>query len=148
LVKGEIQKQEEKMGEDKIDAGRTVEKNKQKEDQKMGAGIFISKKTLWLVAGGALGALAAIGLAKGAKKIRPALVGVAKESYAFKEWATGKMETAREDIEDIVAEAKHAYYQDVEATAAAVKREKEILEKVEEEIRKKTPVTSLKKEDQ
>lgn len=46
-------------------------------------GIFITKRSLWLMAGGALGALAAIGVGKASKKIRPAVIGAAKEGYAF-----------------------------------------------------------------
>ena len=103
----------------------------------MGDGIFISKRSLWLVVGGAFGALAALGIGKASKKIRPAMVGAAKEGYAFKEWIAGKYEKAREDAEDIVAEAKHAYHKDLEATSEAVRKEKEILEKVEKVVEKK-----------
>lgn len=112
----------------------------------MGDGIFISKRSLWLVAGGALGAIAAIGIGKASKKLRPAVVGAAKEVYAFKEWAAGKIERAKEDIEDIVAEAKYAYHKDIEATAEAVKKEKEILEKVEKAVEKKAAKKKAKKE--
>lgn len=121
--------------------------NQQKEGRHMGDGIFISKKSLWLVAGGALGALAAIGIGKASKKIRPAVVGAVKEGYAFKEWAAAKIETAKEDIEDIAAEAKHAYHKDIEATHEAVKKEKEILEKVEKVVEKKASKKKAKKEE-
>jgi len=65
------------------------------------------------------------------------VVGAVKEGYAFKEWAAGKIETVKEDIEDIAAEAKHAYHKDIEATEESVKKEKEILQKVEEAVEKK-----------
>lgn len=104
---------------------------------RMGGGVFISKRTLWYTAGGALGALALIGIAKASKKIRPAVVGAVKEGYSFKEWLAGKVEKVKEDVEDIVAEAKHAYHKDVEASAEAVKREKEALQKVEETLEKR-----------
>jgi len=111
----------------------------------MGEGIFISKKSLKLVASGAIGALAAIGIGKALKKVRPAVVGAVKEGYAFKEWVAEKIERAKEDVEDIVAEAKYAYYKDIEATEEAVKKEKEILEKVEKAVEKK--ISRKKKEE-
>lgn len=111
-----------------------------------GEGVFISKKSLWLMAGGALGAIAAIGLGKASKKIKPAIVGAVKEGYAFKEWAAGKIDRVKEDAEDIVAEAKHAYYKDIESAAEAVKKEKEMLEKVEIVVEKKAAKKRAKKE--
>jgi hypothetical protein len=107
----------------------------------------IKKGNLWLVAGGALGALAALGIGKVSKKIRPSVVGAVKEGYAFKEWVAGKYERAKEDVEDIVEEAKHAYHKDLEATVAAVKKEKEILKMVEEAVERKTTKRKAKKED-
>lgn len=98
---------------------------------------LISKRTLGLIAGGAVSILAASGMGKALTKIRPAVVGVFKEGYAFKEWVAGKLESAREDVEDIVAEAKHAYYKDLEATAGSIKREKEILERLEKTVEQK-----------
>ena len=112
----------------------------------MGDGVFISKRSLWLMAGGALGAIAALSIGKASKKIRPAVVGALKEGYAFKEWITEKYERAKEDIEDIAAEAKHAYHKDLEATQEAVKKEKEILEKVEKAVEKKASRKKGRKE--
>ncbi len=105
-------------------------------------GIFISKRRLWFMAGGALGALAAIGIGKMSKKIRPSVVGVTKEGLAFKEWLIANYETVKEDIEDIVAEAKHAHQKDIETTAETVKKEEDLLRKVEqmvEEILRQRP---------
>ncbi len=143
--KKEMQKSEDNNPNNPAYAVGTADR--QKEGKHMGDGIFISKKSLWLVAGGALGALAAIGLGKASKKIRPALVGAAKEGYAFKEWAAAKLETVKEDIEDIAAEAKHAYHKDIEATEEAVTKEKEILQKVEEAVAKKASKKRIKKEE-
>lgn len=124
----DVEKKEEK---------KKQEKNPyEKKGDHMKDGIYISKRSLWLIAGSALGALAALGIGKASKKIKPAVVGAVKECYAFKEWVTGKYERAKEDIEDIVAEAKHAYYKDLEVTAEAIKKEKEILEQVEKAIEK------------
>ena len=94
-------------------------------------GLHIGKRSLWLMGGGALGALAALSFDKITGKVRPAAVGVVKEGYAFKEWAAGKFEKAKEDVEDIVAEAVYEYQRDLQAGADAIKREKEVLEKIE-----------------
>ena len=113
------------------------EGKEQKEYEKKGkeivGGIHIGKQDLWMLAGGALGALALLGLGKASQKIRPVAVGAVKEGYAFKEWVTGKAEKLKEDVEDIVAEGVHLYQEDLTSTADAVKREKDILEKIVEE---------------
>ncbi len=100
-------------------------------------GIHLKKRDLWLVAGGALGALAALGLGKLSGKVRPAAVGVVREGYAFKEWLSGKAEKVKEDVEDIYAEGVHQYHSGVAATADSVKREKDILEKIEKMVEAK-----------
>jgi len=89
------------------------------------------------MAGGALGALAAIGIGKASKTVRPAVVGAVKEGYAFKEWAAAKLEGCKEDAEDILAEAKHAYYKDLDVSAAAIEKEKDILKKAEKVVARK-----------
>lgn len=101
------------------------------------AGYFVSKRTLGLMAAGAVGTLAAGTIGRALKWVRPGVVGVVKEGYAFKEWVAGKLERAKEDVEDIVAEAKHAYYKDLEATAESIKKEREILEKLEKTVEQK-----------
>jgi len=126
------------MGDDREDHGQYHGRKRYGEGGYGMGGLLISKRSLWLAAGGALGALAAIAIGKTSNKIKPAVVGAVKEAYAFKEWAAGKYEKAKEDAEDIVAEAKHAYHKDLEATAEAVKKEKKILKKVEETVEKKT----------
>ena len=108
-----------------------------KKGKEIVGGIHIRKQDLWMVAGGALGALALLGLGRATQKIRPAAVGAVKEGYAFKEWVTGKAERFKEDIEDIVAEGAHQYQEELTASADAVKREKEILEKIEKVVEKK-----------
>lgn len=106
-------------------------------DTSSSGGIHIGKQDLWMLAGGALGALALLGLGKATQKIRPAAVGAVKEGYAFKEWVTGQAEKLKEDVEDIVAEGIYQYQEDLTASADAVKREKEILEKIEKVVEKK-----------
>lgn len=117
------------------------EKHEGGEDVKGGkdamGGIHIGRKDLWLVAGGALGALALLGLGKASKKVRPAAVGAVREGYAFKEWLAGKAEKLKEDVEDIVAEGVHQYHQDSAATADTVRKEKDILEKIEKVVEEK-----------
>ncbi len=95
---------------------------------------FMSRRTMWLIAGGALGALAVIGIVRALKKKRSAAVGIVKEGYAFKEWVASNIERAKEDMEDIAAEAKHEYYKELEAAAGSVRRERELLQKIEEKI--------------
>ncbi|WP_305042146.1 hypothetical protein [Geoalkalibacter sp.] len=96
-----------------------------------GQGLYIGKRSLWLLAGGALGALAALSLEKVTRKVRPTAVGVVKEGYAFKEWAAGKYEKVKEDFEDIIAEAIYEYEREHDAAVDADKREKAILERIE-----------------
>ena len=106
-------------------------------NSKGGEHIGISKRSLWFMAGGALGAIAAIGIGKASKKIRPAAVGIVKEGYAFKEWFAEKYEMVMEDVEDIVVEAKHAHHKDIEASSESIKKEKGVLQRIEEALKKR-----------
>lgn len=111
------------------------------------AGYVIPKKGLWLAAGGAVGALAILGIGRMSKKLRPAAVGVVREGYAFKEWAAARAERMKEDMEDIVAEAKHAYHKDIEATQETIRKERDLLHKMEEAVEKKMVRKRTKKEE-
>ena len=113
------------------------DKEHQDKGKEIVGGIHIGKKDLWMMAGGALGVLAVMGIGKASQKIRPAAVGAVKEGYAFKEWLTGKAEKVKEDVEDIIAEGVHQYQEDLTSTADTVKREKDILEKIERIIEEK-----------
>lgn len=119
----------EKKVEEKVEG-----KNNENEGGEHMSGFFISKRSLWFMAGGALGALAAIGIGKLSKKMRPAAVGVTKEGLAFKEWLIANYEKVKEDMEDIVAEAKHAHQKDLETTTETEKKEEDILKKVEQMV--------------
>ena len=110
---------------------RHQEKEEAAERERHGDGLHIGKRSLWLMGAGALGSLAFLGLGQASKKIRPAAVCVAKEGYAFKEWVAGRYDQLKEDVEDIVAEAVYEYQKDLEAGGDAIKREKELLEKIE-----------------
>lgn len=96
------------------------------------SGFFISKRGLWLAAGGALGVLAAIGIGNLSKRMSPAAVGVTKEGLAFKEWLIAHYEKVKEDREDIVAESKHAQQKDLHKTSETAGKEEDILTKVEQ----------------
>ena len=100
-------------------------------------GALRGNRNLWMMAGGALGALAILGFGKRFGKIRPVAVSAVRETYGFKEWVAGKLERAREDVEDVVAEAVFGYHKDLSATMDAVRREKELLEKIEKAVEKK-----------
>jgi hypothetical protein len=113
------------------------ETKQDKHEKASAGGIHIGKQDLWMLAGGAVGALALLGLGKATQKMRPAAVGAVKEGYAFKEWISGKAEKFKEDVEDIVAEGVHQYQEDLTSTADAVKREKNILEKIEKVVEEK-----------
>lgn len=120
------------MGEKVEEKGEN--KNSDTEKGKHLSGLFISKRSLYLAAGGALGVLAAIGIGKLSKRMRPAAIGVTKEGFAFKEWLIANYEKVKEDIEDIVAEAKHAQQKDFHAAAETAKKEEDILKKVEQMV--------------
>lgn len=126
--------------------GKGESKNNENERGKHMSGFFISKRSLWLVAGGALGVLAAIGIGKLSKKMRPAAVGVTKEGLAFKEWLIANYEKVKEDIEDIVAEAKHVHQKDLETTTETEKKEEDILRKVEQMVEEALRQRSKKEE--
>jgi len=139
----ELDERQEHHDEAKVEQEMKVEQGR----GHMMDGIHIGKRDLWLLAGGALGALAALGLGKATKKIRPVAVGAVREGYAFKEWMAGKSEKMKEDFEDIVAEGVHQYQQDLAAEADTVKREKDILEKIEKMVEEKLAKVKPKKEE-
>lgn len=135
-------KEHEEHHERHHDAENKGEERPMESDKELGEGmkmegLHLKKRDLWLVAGGALGALAALGLGKLSSKARPAAVGAVREGYAFKEWLAGKAEKAKEDMEDIVAEGVHQYHSNLSATADSVRREKDILEKIEKLVDRK-----------
>lgn len=98
-------------------------------------GITISTKTLLLTAAGAAGTAIALFLGRHFQKFKPSLVEVAKEGYGFVDWVTEKLERAKEDLEDLLAEAKHAYYEERIEMQELIRREREILEKIENRIK-------------
>ncbi|WP_429886338.1 hypothetical protein [Geoalkalibacter halelectricus] len=94
------------------------------------SGIFLSSRNLYLMLGGAAGTLALKALAKKSDLWRPAAVGAVKEGIAFKEWVATRLETFKEDVEDLVAEAAVAYQTEEAADSDFAEKEREILEKM------------------
>lgn len=100
--------------------------------------ICLSRKRLKYFLSGSVGALGFLLLGKLLERGKPYLKELVKEGLSFKEWLEGKVEEILEDAEDIVAEAKYNYYQDTQKSKEFIKREKEILEKLEKLLEKKT----------
>ncbi|MGQ3685159.1 MAG: hypothetical protein ACUBOA_09195 [Candidatus Loosdrechtia sp.] len=99
---------------------------------------FLGKRGFWLLGGGALSAFAVLGISKFSKKIRPVAVSAVKEGFAFGEWVAEKYEKMKEDIEDVIAEAKHERQKDIESKIGLAEREEKILRKLEEIVQKKS----------
>lgn len=66
------------------------------------------KNGLFLVAGVALGALGAVALGKGKFSVRPAMTDLLSHGMDLKEKTASVLERAKENIEDLMAEAKQA----------------------------------------
>lgn len=122
--------------------------NNKEKGMEVSDGLHLSKRTLWMMAGGAVGALAMLGFGRAFHAARPAAVSAVKEAYGFKEWLAGRLETAREDIEDVVAEAVFNYRKDLAATVDVVKREKEILGKVEKVVGQRMAKAQAERKEQ
>ena len=101
---------------------------------KIMSGMFLSSRNLYLMLGGAVGTLALKALAKNADLWRPTAVGAVKEGIAFKEWMAARMETFKEDVEDLVAEATVAYQVEETAETDFADKEREVLEKLAKHI--------------
>lgn len=66
------------------------------------------KNGLFLVAGVAIGALGAVALGKGKFSVRPAMTDLLAHGMDLKDKTAGLLERAKENIDDLLAEAKHA----------------------------------------
>lgn len=98
---------------------------------------------LSLVGGGALGALAFLLAMKYAHPLKPAMAGILKEAYGFKEWLLGNVESFTADVEDAAAEAKHAYQQEqeLEKHLDLLLKDKALLEKIIKMLQEKAAKT-------
>ena len=99
---------------------------------------FYLKPNFLFSVGGAVFAAAGMNLGKVLSPVKPAVVGGLKESFLFKDWFVGKLETSKEDLEDIVAEAKHLYETELLTTTQAIEREKQLLDRVDEVVKKRS----------
>jgi len=66
------------------------------------------KNGLFLAAGVALGALGAVALGKGKFSVRPAMADLLSHGMDLKEKTASVLERAKENMDDLVAEAKQA----------------------------------------
>lgn len=99
--------------------------------------MFVSNHDLRLLAGGAVGALALNWLNKLLAERHPAVVGVIKEGFSVWDWFSTQFEQTKENIEDIVAEAKHAHYHPGQGTANGQVDQEDLLRKIEQMIEEK-----------
>jgi hypothetical protein len=67
-----------------------------------------SKGALLFIGGAALGALAVYALTKGSPSLKPFLADVMAGGLDLKDKLLGLMDQAKENIEDLMAEAEHA----------------------------------------
>ncbi len=65
------------------------------------------KSGLFFAAGVALGALGAVALGKGKFSVRPAMADLLSHGMDLKDKTAAVLERAKENIEDLLAEAKH-----------------------------------------
>jgi len=66
------------------------------------------KNGLFLAAGVAIGALGAVVLGKGKFSVRPAMADLLSHGMDLKEKTAAVLERAKENMDDLMAEAKHA----------------------------------------
>ncbi|WP_300159347.1 hypothetical protein [Solidesulfovibrio sp.] len=83
------------------------------------------KNGLFLLAGVAVGALGAVALGKGKFSVRPAMTDLLSHGMDLKEKTAAVLERAKENIDDLIAEAKHAKETREGKAAAAVAPEGE-----------------------
>jgi len=107
---------------------------------------LIEKAALRLILGGAVGTGALLNLGKALQTFKPAIINVAKEGYAFKDWVSGRFESLKEDMEDITAESLHEYYAELETNSESLQREKKIWEQMELLIAEKQAARTAKEE--
>lgn len=106
---------------------------------------LLGKGNLWFAAGGLLGALLLTGSEKVLRGAKPVAVSLLKEGYSFKEWLATRYDLSREEIEDVLAEARHEYEQQARATDSDSDREDELLARLDAIIQeRKQPAAKAK----
>lgn len=98
--------------------------------------IKLSKKNIYYVLGGMLGGLSVLLMGKILNRGKGSLVRLVKEGIAFGEWVGGKIDEIKENMEDILAEAKVLYFKDREELFKLVEKERELLDRLERLIQK------------
>lgn len=98
--------------------------------------IKLSKKNVYYLAGGALCGFSVLFLGKALNRGKGLLVQVVKEGISFSEWVGGKVDEIKENMEDIVAEAKMLYLKEREELLKAVEKERELLDGLERLIQR------------
>ena len=82
-----------------------------------------------------VGAVAgAVTLGRHAKEAKPYVVEVAKEAIAFGEWLSSARAEEEEYWEDVMAEAKHQYKQEVEQKLQVLQKQQEMLLKIKSNL--------------
>lgn len=79
---------------------------------------------------GALGALAALAVVAKRTQLRPWIKATLREAHGFKEWASLHAQEAREDFEDIAAEAKEDHKNDLKRRLDENERQHALLKKL------------------
>lgn len=85
---------------------------------------------------GALAGLGALFVVAKRKKLRPYLRSGFREAYAFKEWVALHADEAREDFEDIAAEAKQEYRNDLKRRLEGAEKQAGLLKRLFERNKK------------
>lgn len=107
---------------------------------------FYLKPGFLFSVGGAACAMAGLNLGKVLSPVKPAVIAGLKESYLIKDWLAGRIESSKEDLEDLMAEARHVYEEEIALNSQAIEREKRLLDKVDEVIKKRSaPAKKTKK---
>lgn len=101
-----------------------------------GGRIFgcLSAKYLLIGVGAVAGAVALSRLIKDAK---PLMVGVTKEVIAFNQWLGSTVAEGQEYWEDVAAEAKYKYKEEVEKKLEILQKQQEILMKMKSSLEAK-----------
>lgn len=68
------------------------------------------------------------------RDMRPLLVTSAKEVVAFQHWFNTQIDSTKEFFEDVFAEAKHLYRQEVEKKISILQKQQELLEKIKAQL--------------
>lgn len=102
-------------------------------------GPQVDAQTLRWVGGGALGAVGLLLLARYSEGLKPALTTLLTEIFEIKEWVLGQTEHVAADVQDAVAEARHAgeRKRDLDGLLEALVEDEELQHKLLELVERK-----------